>query len=92
MISTTNERELSSPYQMKYILRFLLRPSEGDLRKRELNFLIPFREEKTPIKAFIDGFCTPAFGKIDVLHHGGMALLEFCSKLLFTYLGKKACI
>ena len=27
-------------------------------------------------------FATPAFGKIDVLHHGGMALLEFCSKLL----------
>lgn len=26
-------------------------------------------------------FATPAFGKINVLHHGVMALLEFCSKL-----------
>ena len=43
-------------FQMKYILPFLFNNFEGDFRKKELNILIPSREDKTLIKAFIDGF------------------------------------
>lgn len=33
-------------FQMKHVLMFLFNSSEGDFRKREMNFLIPFTEEK----------------------------------------------
>lgn len=87
MISTTNGTQLSSLILGENVL-FQFTNSGRDFRKREPNFLIPFREEKTLIKAFVDGLPLMAFGKADVLHHGIMALLEFCSKLLFTYLSK----
>lgn len=57
MISTINGTQPSFLILGENVL-FQFKNSGRDFRKRELNFLISFREEKPLIKAFVDGFAT----------------------------------